>query len=460
MVGLHPESPACKFSRPASELWGTEQGLIPFNPHGGHMMVVKHHPVNLDRFLNWIYGVDAAGKTAEAPLSPVEHLALDWKTTRVSQSTLFLGEKGRWSHHLEMFHIKLMLIRGMFQEVKSLTAAHQMPLFNLSPSQFALELPSNLTGSPWLWGARVRLMVPGESMPVALPESQSMIFRKEGPSRSHAYLPEGLGLFSAGTGEVTLSKIMTNKERMFVIDFWLQVDDTLQLTEKDLVRVLIPLAEERVNLAGFMSERDPATRRIRIQTIPMNFPEEKLLKLEAVGVFRGCPFEVLPLWSSPCDLFSLAVLAAKILLSGPGNPVSGVREKLRMIAAGLPPQAGHEDCSAWLERQFSSNKELQECLGPKHAGAGELQAEEAAELIPSELWRDVLIWLARLFPGWGAHSYCHGLENEGEALDVVFDAPLKDLDRLIETSRLALFSDYHMSDDMESLLPMFDEKYL
>src|SRR5437773_6831513 len=95
------------------------------------------------------------------------------------------------------------------------------------------------------------------------------------------------------------------------------MQDRLNVSPHDLLWIRLPLPSGRIDLYGHLySNEGLAQGEARFRTVPQQMPAAVADALRAAeGVsFARSPFEVVPLLSSPCDLFALGVLAVRALL--------------------------------------------------------------------------------------------------------------------------------------------------
>jgi hypothetical protein len=94
-----------------------------------------------------------------------------------------------------------------------------------------------------------------------------------------------------------------------------------------------------------------------------------------------------------------------------------------------------------------------ESLGPHRLLAESLSPKEAIELVPPELWHEVLAAIVRLFPGAGPDSYCADLGDAPPlALETVFDRPLVHLDNLLLKTRGLVVIDWGFNREIRAVI--------
>jgi hypothetical protein len=169
------------------------------------------------------------------------------------------------------------------------------------------------------------------------------------------------------------------------------------------------------------------------------------------------PFEIIPLLSSPYDLYSLAVMAVRILLVDNTNSLPVTLDETLSLLHQI--EAEHDE-SASLEQQiskvFKDDQRWPQALGPQHLTFDEMTPEEAFSLIPSELWLTTLATVLRMFPGPGPYSECkdYGDAPQG-GLHKVFERTLSDLDNLILRTRTFIVADWKSNQEIASVIRKF-----
>ena len=103
----------------------------------------------------------------------------------------------------------------------------------------------------------------------------------------------------------------------FVLEGTLVLPEPEPISPRDLLWVRLPLHSSRLDLYGHVYATEGLARgEVRFRTVPQKLSEATISALRAAeGVpFSRCIFEVVPLLSSPCDLYALGVLAVRTLL--------------------------------------------------------------------------------------------------------------------------------------------------
>ena len=105
---------------------------------------------------------------------------------------------------------------------------------------------------------------------------------------------------------------------------------------------------------------------------------------------------------------------------------------------------------------FDRDKRWLESLGPQHLVHEEVSPEDAFDLVPAEVWWDVLAALVRTFPGIGPDSACadYGDAPSG-GIHKVFDKLSGDLSSLLLRTRSLIVIDWRANREIHSVIRNF-----
>lgn len=433
-------------ARPASEaLPGAGAGMIPFNPEAGFVLVRRLAPLEWEAYAGLLSGRTFRGLAAGRP--PVKlggpYAALDdWDRLQQSGAYLFSSSRGRAGRFNETFHLKLLLLQSMLQEVRAAVAAVQLPLLNLGPTAFRVDLSSQAGALPVLWTARAVLSEPAATLAL-MAAGELRYFKPVAGFGASIFRPEGAGRATRGRGDLRLRKVLVSGGRTQV-EATVVSPEIATASSRDLVSVRLPLpGAGSLDLVGNIDAAEPlAQGEARFRTAPLTLSpaiQSALTGLEG-GVFPGTPFETMPLLSTPVDLFALGVLGTQLFLTGAGKPLpTALDELLSMVrAAGAEGKPGER-----FQALAATDARWSQSLGAQHHGHGVATSEEATGLLPVELWWDTLATLGRFFAGSGAHAFCRDFgDAPAYQLEAAFDAPLAALDALVLRSQSLLLCDW------------------
>ncbi len=442
-------APSNEKCREFSAALGKDADLLAFNLQGGLLRVVPLAPLELAEFADLLAGKPWKGfPLADKTLVLDEaHASLDdWQKIQQSGAHLFLGFKGRPGCLVEAFHLKVQLVAEMIRRVRDAIYHTQLPFLNLDGGSFRVRLNPVGQKLPLFWTASVALTKTGEAFALPVSGTESQYFIKPGTNAESIFLPQGLGRFVEGSGNVRLRRVTEERGRV-IVEGTLVIEDRTTFSPHDLFWLRLPIAQGRVDLYGHCYSADGMARgEVRFRTIEQVLPAATVLALKAAeGVaFAKTPFQVVPLLSTPCDLYSLGVLAARVLLVNHENTLPIALDSLLSLAREVgsetdPAKPLIERVRAVLKRDERYRKEL----GPQRLSHDEQTAGQATALLPAELWEEVLAILVRFFPGTGPDSFRRDFGDAPVgALETVFNEPLAALDALLLRSRSLIVIDW------------------
>jgi hypothetical protein len=169
-------------------------------------------------------------------------------------------------------------------------------------------------------------------------------------------------------------------------------------------------------------------------------------------------FQLLPRLGTPCDLYSLGVLALRTLISGSGVPLSEALDDLLAMSRLYRNRFSNGNWSTGIAslHEFVKSGEggaWAEKLGPHRLVRGRISAAEAFREIPAPMWWEVIEFVARLFPGEALGSFCKSYDEfSPRALHEVFTEPLSCLDSLVVRSRDLLFGNPQTNRELLGLI--------
>ena len=168
--------------------------------------------------------------------------------------------------------------------------------------------------------------------------------------------------------------------------------------------------------------------------------------------------EIIPLLSSPCDLYSLAVLAIRIFLVDNTNSLPVVLDEtlslMRQIEADFDENVSIEER---ISNLFSTDNRWFESLGPHHLTFDEITSDEIFSIIPLEIWWAILIIILKMLPGMGPDSECRDYgDAQAGGLHKIFERTMDDLDNLILKTRSLIVSDRQSNQEIAEVI----QKYL
>lgn len=450
----------------ADVLTGVNRGFEPVNPRGGMVMARRLHPMRLDRLVDVLGG---------GPWSGVAHgtsvLLLDrGEVTRAGEigrasaesidpDRLYLGRHGRWGRLVETLHLKLRLLSEAARQVREVVTRTGRPLFNLSAESFEADMHDPVAGLPRLWTLSLKLIDAGTAVDLDLPAGRTR----------HVMAPEGLGRgvykpllrarATAGQGALRVRGSSVDGGQL-TLEATLRSQERLSAGTSDLLMLRLLVAGERVVLyARLTDEAGLAGGEIRLRTLAQEVPAGVAAGLRASeGVpIEGVGFEVLPMVSTPCDLYALGVLAVRMLLTDGEQALPVALDEAQSLARRVAEVPG-STVEERVERVFMADPRWTELLGPHRLVRERVDAQESMDLVPPDLWFSVLGVVLRMFPGEGMEPYTRDLgDAPAGAPQRVFDGPIDALDGLLVRTRSLVVIDWRQNREVHGVLRDFRE---
>jgi hypothetical protein len=435
---------------------GSAREVAALNGGGGLMMVRRYAPLSYEQYVDAITGVEGEAGPADALLQGIAAASVGGSGGPVrSGGWLNTSAAGTRARLVESLHLKLMLLAGAVAAVRSTLAGTQVPMLNITGRSFRVRLTGGAATLPLWWTARAEIAEPGDAVELPIEGTTAKYYLTSGGTMS-VYTPAAMGRSASGRGGLRLRNVITESNGA-ILEGTLTTQDRIIPGSQDLLWLRMVVGQTRVDLYGVIDSKEAmASGELRVRTIPQRLPEDVTARLKsALGVpIPDVSFELVPLLSSPCDLYALGVLAARTLLTGPGRPLPVALDELMSLAAqaGQMAESG-EDLPGRLMRVFESDKKWAASLGPQKLLAGVSDADEAFLAIPPRLWFGTLAMVIRMFTGMTPDSRCRDLGDAPMGgIHKVFDGVLDDLYALLTAARSLIVSDQGLSGDVRDVV--------
>ena len=463
LVPVTSGAPTNASTQPFSEICGNPTHMIPLNPGAGLMLVKKHFPIGLEVFADILSGAAWDGlKHGRAELELDEQLNALRKNETVFNvdGRLFLETRSQYSRLAETFHLKLRLIADIVSSVHSMVYHLQRPLLNISPDNWQIKLGEPGRGLPFLWTARAVLSDPGDASPLSIEGSDLKYFLPALESGTSIYRPLAGSISTKGKASVRIRRVLPDNSDITTIEGTFATQERIDLARNDLVGFRLNLACGEVNLyAHLEADSAMAPGEWRFRTVAQKKDDTAVSDLRAAeGVpMPEVPFEIIPLLSSPCDLYSLAVIAIRILLVDNTNSLPVALDEIlslpRQIEADYNEPTSLETSISDI---FNKDNRWLESLGPHHLTYDKITSDEAFNSIPCELWWTALSIILRMFPGSGPETECkdYGDAQQG-GLHKVFERTIADLDNLILRTRNLIVTDRQSNQEISGVIQRY-----
>ena len=244
---------------------------------------------------------------------------------------------------------------------------------------------------------------------------------------------------------------------MTILEGTLATQDPVKASRSDLVWIRLNLFSGRTDIYAHLEEETSLSAgEYRFRTIGQRFSPEWV---QALRASEGVPtpkthFEIIPLLTTPCDLYSLGVLAVRTLLVDDQTTLPVALDEAHSLAHEL---AQHHDRATPLGERigavFGNDDRWKKSLGPQRLTREALSPEDTFGIVPSELWWDVLAMIVRMFPGMGPDSVCRDFGSApAGGLHRVFDKTLADLEGLLAKTRSLVVIDWRSNREIASVL--------
>lgn len=418
---------------------------------GGRFMVRPLSPLSFDQYVDTLSG------------SPYEPGNVDGLVKLLAAAAMgggggWLGLSGRTVHSrlAEALHLKVTLIGQAVTAVREAVRASQMPFLNISPETFRVRVTEGGGALPRFWTARALLAECGEGVALPLEGTQTTYYLAARGSVS-IYQPAHLMRAVSGRGALRLRNVVGEGGAGVILEGTLSTQERLSPGVNDLLWMRCSISGERVDLYGMIdAQAGLASGELRIRTIAQQFAPETLARIRAVlGVpVPDVSFEMVPLLTSACDLYSLGVLAVRTLLVTRKRSLPVALDEVFSLAsqaAGLADSG--EDLPGRIARVFESDPRWEKSLGAQHLLEDGGTPAEAFAAIPPRLWHGLLASTIRMFTGLTPDSRCRDFGDAPTGgQHRVFDGVLDDLYAHLKSCRSLITGDFGVNSQIRSVV--------
>jgi len=458
-IPLTENAPANADTRPSSELTDGKHGLVPFNPGGGLMLVRAFSPMRMDVFMDVLTGASWDGMSHGRGEIDPGGLAARLKAGGVGTAGaegFLAAHEGRRGRLLEVLFIKLRLLHDAVEAAYATVRRLQRPFLGLTADSFSVRFDEPAAALPFFWTAKAILNNPSDAIPVVLPGSQSEYFLPSQRYIPPIYQPP-VNVYTLGTGSARIPRIQSDPGGGIVIDVTFTTRAAIDPTPSDFLRLQLSLADTRIALyAKVCDEAAMAHGEWRLRTVPQPFEPGIMMKLRAAegAEIRGVVFELLPVLSSPCDLYALAVLAVRLLLVSPSVTHAVAMDKILSLARQLaitPDES--RPLADRIAELFRADARWVEHLGPQQLTREPTSPDEAFILVPSAVWFEVLAAIVRMIPAMGPDSACrsYGAAPVG-TIHKVFEPSMAELQQQLRRVRSLIVVDWRVNREVQRVI--------
>jgi len=458
-VGVTAGAPSNENTAPIETLFGGRSNLVVVNP-GGLMLIRPHNPVSLASLIEILSGkrgeVVLHGRSTVSLKLPLETTDDDRRS--LDDAWLFMGTHGRWGRLMEAFHLKLRLLADAVTAVHATVRQLQRPLLNIADDHFAVRVAEPGCGLPVLWTSRLSLTDSGDAIELPI-QSSDVRYYVPGPrSAPGIYRPPGtFGRQVQGRCTLRIREVLPDAGGLTIAQGTFFTQERMTVARSDLAWIRLALGSGSIDLyAHLEAEAALAAGELRFRTVGQRLVPEtakQLRSLEGVALPEAT-FELIPLISSPCDLYALGVLAVRTLLVNAGLTHAAALDAMTTLARQVGQQ---DDQTTSLRLRVRSilegNRRLLSELGPDRLAWEPVDPAQALDLIPMELWCDALAMIVRMFPGYGPDSICRDWGDVNPlAKHLVFEATIKELETLLLRTRSLIMIDWRFNREIHAVI--------
>lgn len=453
------DAPAAANTRSSEQQFTGSKVRAVFNPHAGLVRVMRFPALALEEHLQVLEGCAwdgiPAGK-ARLTLGGIYDELQTWSVSQKGGSFLLHATGSRSDQLHEALLLKLALWQQLFKAVRASVKAQQLPLLNLTPASFRVSLSNTGGAFPSLWSASAALVKPGQAFPLNLKATEQRYFVRLGRTEPSPFLPETLGAHSFGIGSIRLRSVNAVSDGT-CLEGTLVAEEYLRLNPNDLLWFQLPLAEGSVEFYAHVHRGETVgPKEARFRSVPTRLPEAALARLNqsSGAAFPKAPYEIWPLLSSPCDLYSLGIIGVRLLLANRLSNLPVIVDDVLSLTRSLCPEpTAKDELLPQLKTLLANEPKLLALVSPHALLERDCPPDQARAHINLDLWLDAVCLLLRLFPGAGHHSYCRDFGDVSPlALETVFDQPLNELELLLLRLRSVLLPSLSANEEIANVL--------
>ena len=443
---------------------GFPDELVSFNPEAGLLFIRKHSPLSLRVFKRLLEGHvwDGAGQGLQTIVpDPAYEPFRDEAYFQNNHGLIFSGNRGREGRVLECFLLKLLLLQEAVAQVAAVVKAESRPFLNLTADDFRVRLPTATRRLPSSWGFELNLCRTSESVALAVEGKGSRFFKPLRTLPPSVYQPKQMSPSRQGLASVRVRVISAETDGTTVFEGTLADVELFAIGASDLLWLALPVGGERLAFhARALSDQNLAQTEVRFRTLPRVFsaPLREALNLLKGVPIPDIPYRVTPVASSPCDLYSLAVIGLEILIDTEKVALAVALDECLSLARQVASQNRELPFAVRRARSIEQEPRFWNSLGPQNVCREPLERAAACALVPPELWWECFDVIIRMLPGIDPTAWARDLGDVNSfALESCFSGTLDALEQLVERARSLLFMDLTANREVRKLLEEFAE---
>lgn len=428
------------------------ESVIPINPEGGLMMVRNMCDYGYGSYLEALGG--RKGQNAEE--MGAQFTSDPTSAEAMSEGGLVLRRHGRVARLSETVHLKLLVLSQAVAAVRETVKGSGRPLLNLRGSSLRVDLPDRSPHLPVTWLPEVELVDCGSAVQLDIPEVNDRYFVRKGDSGASVYWPEVTQKMISGSGTLRIRQV-TGEDGVTRVEGTFAAPDIVKVSETDLLWMRLDAGGQSLDLYGHPRAQEALARgEVRFRSLDHQFCDESVSALkQQEGVPReGVFFRFMPVLSSPCDLYSLGVIAVQSLLVDKQNSLPIALDEVFALAHEV--EARHAEDYPLVDRIraiWQEEERWEEALGAHRLGWEDVGESVAAAAVPREVWWRILAAIVRMFPGSCPESVCEDYTDApAEGLYRVFDSSLEEWRDLVGMTRSLVVNDRELNSQVQHVI--------
>ena len=433
---------------------GAPQDAAALNPGGGLMMVTPYCPLSYEQYVDALTGGPTDSPAGDALQRLLTQAAKAASAER--GGWLGLGSLAESSRLAETMHLKLMAFTGAVVAVRSALLATQTPLLNVTGTSFRVRTAEGAGIAPLWWTARTAMVLTGESVELPIPATQAKYYVGGRTANLSIYSPATVGRSAQGRGWLRLRNVIADQAGA-ILEGTLATQERVQAGSNDLLWLRFGVGATRVDLYAVVdSQQAMAAGEIRIRTLPHMLSDDVVARLKsALGVpIQDVNFEMVPLLSSPYDMYALAVLGVRTFLAGGERPLPVALDDMLSLSVQAGRGAGEgRDLADRIGDALAADARFVDSLGPHRLVYESKTPQDAYGAIPPRLWHRTLATIIRMFSGLGPDSFCR---DYGDAppggIHKIFDPVLAELYALLVACRSLIVPDMAQRSELRGVV--------
>lgn len=450
-VATTPNAPEGPLTQSLASVCGD---AIPLNPGGALMALHRAYSIPLADFVDILADRATPQDIRGALRTPPDETTRPFidKAGIAGKNPGFFFQKNQVAGHLcELLHLKLATIHGVFLAAGGAIRDAGCPFLGLNPDCFGVSLPQPATSLPFLWSHEVSLHAPPQCIRTLVGDTGEPYFIPCPDLRQSLYRSPHVLTEVRGLARVRLRKITDPDDQgLVVIEGTLLSEEPLRAGARDLLGLewVLPKLGRLCLYAKIVDNASATGGEYRFRSLQTKLqPEVKEWLDSGTGSLTSdrISFQLLPCIGTPCDLYSLGVIALRILLHHPDGLAASL-DDLLSLARNYRQRYSNANWSTGTAslHEFAKTGEagpIDAQLGPQWLLANsDISASDGFRDIPPALWWATIDFLTRLFPGEALDSFCKTHEVfQPRALQEVLAAPIAALEALLARTRELLF---------------------